>query len=221
MIRPWPTALLLLPAAAACSMRGDKAPFPALVRDAPAAPPPRHRDRAWQDVISPDDRERLRGWRSAWTTALTKVRKAGHGRPVAMQVALLVPDAALANPAPPPGDYRCRVIKLGARDEGLADYIPYPYFSCKISAEGSTLNFAKLDGSQRPAGTFYPAQGNRMIFLGAMALGDERRAPSYGYDAERDLPGLVERVSARQWRIVLPYPRWESTLDIIELIPKN
>jgi hypothetical protein len=35
------------------------------------------------------------------------------------------------------------------------------------------------------------------------------------------MAGLVERIGARRWRLVLPYPRFESTLDVIEIVPAD
>ena len=58
-----------------------------------------------------------------------------------------------------------------------------------------------------------------MVFLGSMALGDEPRANSYGNNDERDFAGRVERIGASRWRLVIPYPEFESTLDLIELVP--
>jgi hypothetical protein len=59
----------------------------------------------------------------------------------------------------------------------------------------------------------------RMLFLGAMALGDEAGRVRYGGDTARDMLGLFERVGPRRWRLALPYPAWESLLDVIELVP--
>jgi hypothetical protein len=66
-----------------------------------------------------------------------------------------------------------------------------------------------------------PGDANRMIFLGTMMLGDETSALEYGRDAERDMAGALERVGPRRWRLVIPWPRWESMLDVIELTPKG
>jgi len=31
--------------------------------------------------------------------------------------------------------------------------------------------------------------------------------------------GWVERVAGRRWRVVMPYPAFESVLDVLELVP--
>jgi hypothetical protein len=60
-----------------------------------------------------------------------------------------------------------------------------------------------------------------MVFLGTLQLGDEQRALQYGRDRERDMAGVVERIGERRWRLVLPYPHFESTIDIVELVPAD
>ena len=54
------------------------------------------------------------------------------------------------------------------------------------------------------------------MYLGAVAWGDEGPAV-YGRDPERDQVDVVERIGPQRWRLVLPFPQQESTLDIIEL----
>jgi hypothetical protein len=185
----------------------------------PKAPKPRPND--WRLIATSADRDRLARWRIAWIAGLDKATAAGAGPQIAAQGALLKPDLSLDDPLPPVGDYRCRVIKMGAQTKGLMDYIAYPFFTCRIATEEGRLHFVKLDGSQRPVGDIFPDEGRRMIFLGAMTLGDETRPLPYGRDTERDMVGIVERVSSQRWRIALPYPRWESTIDIMELVPKG
>ncbi|HWW65386.1 MAG TPA: DUF4893 domain-containing protein [Sphingomonadaceae bacterium] len=180
-----------------------------------AVPPPL----AWHDIATSADRARLHAWREAWTVALAKVAKSGETRQVVRQAELLQPDAALRDPVPPPGDYRCRTFKLGAKQAGGLDFVAYQPFTCRIEREGDVLSFAKIGGSQRPVGLLFPDDAKRMVFLGTMTLGDESRALDYGRDPERDVAGLLERVDAERWRLVLPYPHWESTLDVIELTP--
>ena len=185
--------------------------------------PRQHKPRSndWREIVSQADRDRLARWRSAWMAGLEKAKAAGNGPRIAAQGALLKPDLALDDPLPPPGDYSCRVFKMGAKARGLLDYVAYPAFTCRVTAEQGRLHFAKIDGSQRPVGDIYPDEGQRMIFLGTMTLGDEARPLPYGRDAERDMAGIVERVGPRRWRIAFPYPHWESTIDIFELVPKG
>ncbi len=174
----------------------------------------------WRTVVTDTDRKRLRNWRGDFATALKKAREAGHGAQIDGEGTLLAPDAAIPG-ALPNGDYRCRVIKLGARGPGLLDYIAYPAFKCRVSADGGLQYFAKLTGSQRPYGKIYPADAMRSIFLGVLMLGDETRPMRYSADPDRDLAGWVERIEPGRWRLILPAPRFESLTDVVELIPAS
>lgn len=173
----------------------------------------------WRAIATEDDRERLRDWRTAFTRALEQAR-ATNAADIEREGVLLQPDAALGGPIPN-GNYRCRVIKLGAQSEGMFNYVAYPAFRCRISQSGNVQHFDKLTGSQRHHGAIYPADQLRSAFLGTMVLGDETRAYQYGRDAERDLAGWVERVGDNRWRIIFPYPHYESTLDVVELVPEQ
>ena len=172
----------------------------------------------WRAVATESDRERLRDWRGGFARAVAKARAAGHGAAIDAERRLLMPDAAVGG-ALPNGDYRCRIIKLGAQGGGLLDFIAYPGFACRVTQEGGLQYFAKLSGSQRPMGRIYPADAMRSVFLGVLVLGDEARPMRYGSDPERGLAGWVERIEDRRWRMVLPAPKFESLTDVIELIP--
>jgi hypothetical protein len=175
----------------------------------------------WHEIATASDRERLRDWRTAFTKALDQARKAGHSTEIAREGPLLEPDAALGPVPIPNGRYKCRVIKVGAKSEGLLDYIAYPAFDCRIQQEKQLQSLYKLSGSQRHAGLIFPDSPLRQVFLGTLVLGDENRAMQYGRDPDRDLAGWVERIGEQRWRLVLPYPRYESTLDVVELVPAN
>jgi Domain of unknown function (DUF4893) len=176
---------------------------------------------SWRTIATDFDRERMRKWRTAWVRALASARAAGHAAEIAGEGVLLEPDAALKGAAPPAGDYRCRVVKVGGKGEGLLDYVAYPAFDCRISAGAGALDFVKLTGSQRPVGRLFSDGDRRLVFLGTLQLGDERGILRYGHDRQRDMIGLLERVGERRWRLAFPYPAFESTLDVIELLPKE
>lgn len=195
----------------ACGGRGGEAP----PRTAAAeAPPPTD----WRAVATVTDRDRLRRWRDAWMRALPAARRADAAA-IAAGGALFDPDRALTDPAPPPGRYRCRVFKLGAARPGGRDFVAYPYFACRVDQEGELLSVFKETGSQRPVGLVFPDTPTRRVFLGTLVLGDEQRALEYGQDADRDMAGIVERVGERRWRLTLPWPRFESQIDVVELVP--
>ena len=175
----------------------------------------------WRVAATGGDRIRLRDWRTAFTEALAKARAGGHGREIAAEGALLDPDAGIVGVPIPNGDYRCRVIKLGAKQSGLLDYVAYPAFTCRIQPDKGLQGFAKMSGSQRPVGMIFPGDSMRQVFLGTLVLGDEERAMQYGRDPDRDLSAFVEKIGPNRWRMVFPRPAFESTLDVIELIPAS
>ncbi|WP_037502963.1 DUF4893 domain-containing protein [Sphingomonas jaspsi] len=175
----------------------------------------------WRSTVTDADRSRLAGWRTAFTRALDQARKSGHGAEIDAEGALLKPDAALGPTPIPNGTYRCRTIKVGAKSEGMLDYIAYPAFNCRIQQERNLQGFAKLSGSQRQVGLIFPDSAIRQAFLGTLELGDEARPMQYGVDPDRDVAGWVERVGDNRWRLIMPYPRFESTLDVLELVPAN
>ena len=174
---------------------------------------------AYREVISEDDRIRLRDWRTSFVDGLTAARRAGHGAEIDREGALLDPDAALTNPAIPTGMYRCRVIKLGGQGPGNLDFVSYPGFTCRVREDRGLQRLAKLSGSQRYVGLIFPGDALRNVFLGTLALGDEVRVLQYGQDRQRDVAGYVERIGPNRWRLVMPYPHFESRLDVMELVP--
>jgi hypothetical protein len=173
----------------------------------------------WRRVATDADRERLRVWRRAWVEALAKARGSGNGKAIAAEGALFDPDHALDVAMPPEGRYKCRMFKLGARGTAMRDFTAYPYFECRVVGEGDVSSIYKSSGSQRPVGLAFPDGSARAIFLGTMMLGDEKTALDYGRDANRDMAGIIQRIGERRWRVTLPYPRFESMLDVIEMVP--
>jgi hypothetical protein len=173
----------------------------------------------WRRIATEDDRGRLHDWRPTLVTALNSARASGHGAEIARDGALLEPDAALGGASVPNGLYRCRVIKLGAQSQGMLNYVAYPAFSCRVGAEGQLQRLDKLNGSQRYAGLIFPNDQMRQVFLGTLVLGDETRALQYGQDDDRNVVGFVEHIGPRRWRLLMPRPKFESLIDIMELVP--
>jgi hypothetical protein len=172
----------------------------------------------WRAVATKEDRARLRDWRTAFTSALAAARASGHSADIAREGSLLDPDSAIGGPIPD-GAYRCRVIKVGAKSEGMLDYVAYPYFRCEVRQKGAVQSFAKLNGSQRQVGLVFSNDQLRQVFLGTLMLGDESRAMEYGVDPGRDVAGFVERIGPQRWRLIMPYPNFESQIDVMELVP--
>jgi hypothetical protein len=201
-------------ALAACATVKQAAPPPPaaveVVEEAPSG---------WRAVAKAEDVDRIARLDAAWSAALTEARSRRFKGAVADEGELLDPAAALPRAAPPPGPYKCRVIKLGTQRKGGVAYNAYAPFFCYVEAEGDLLTIVKQTGSQRPAGRLYPEKDERLVFLGTLALGDEEAPLPYGERPERDMAGVVERVAPFRWRLVIPWPRTESKLDVIELVP--
>jgi len=177
------------------------------------------RTTAYRQVVSANDRLRLRDWRTAFVDGLAAARKAGHGAEIDREGALLDPDAAQTNPAIPNGMYRCRVIKLGAQGPGNLDFVEYPGFTCRVRQDRNLQRLAKLTGSQRYVGLIFPGDPLRNVYLGTLAFADEERVLQYGQDDQRDVAGYVERIGPSRWRLIMPYPLFESHVDVMELTP--
>ena len=62
------------------------------------------------------------------------------------------------DPAPPPGDYDCRTIKLGAPQPDLLDYVAYPAFRCRIRVRGGRLELHQADRLAAPGRPALPRQ---------------------------------------------------------------
>ena len=192
------------------------------VRIAPsrAVPPGGETVADWRRVATAADRARLRGWRQAWVVALGKVTSADGLAVLRADPSLFDPDRVLPTAAPPAGVYRCRVFKLGANGTAMRNLTTYPAVDCMVRDEGDVSSLYNVSGAQRPVGLIFPDSGSRAVFLGTMVLGDETKPLNYGQDANRDLAGYVERIGPRRWRLVLPQPRFESLLDVVEIVPK-
>ena len=180
-----------------------------------------HVDDQWRILATDDDRERLRDWRDSFVAALEDARKSGRGADVVREGALLEPDAALPDAAPPAGNYRCRWVKLAGEDPRQPRYLSYAPEPCRIGAADKATTFEVLAGPQRAVGRILPETYNRQVFLGTLQIGDERGTIRYGDDKQRDMAGFVERIGERRWRIILPEPHFESQMDVVELVPER
>ncbi|WP_298672709.1 DUF4893 domain-containing protein [uncultured Sphingomonas sp.] len=172
---------------------------------------------AWRHVATQNDRARLRNWRTLWVEALAKAKAAGGADEIARDEALFNPDLALDRPIPPAGDYRCRIIKLGAKAKDNKNFVTLPPANCTVGKDGGESWFVVNDGIQRPIGRFFAGPPGRGIFLGTLELGDERRPLEYGLDAKRDMIAYLDRVGDKRWRLIVPSPHFDATIEVIEI----
>ena len=211
---------------------GDPAPAGDEARADPAAPPapagptqPAEGEQGgtsdWRQVVSPADAANLGRLDQAWRLGRAEAEEAGFAQQVEALGPLVDPNAGQAGRLQPaPGTYRCRTINLGSKGEGGLAYLAYPYFRCTIElTPGGDLILTKTTGSQRTRGLLYPDTDRRLIFVGAEAWGmDETGWPDYGDQSIRDQVGVFERIGSDRWRLVLPWPKVDSKLEILELV---
>jgi hypothetical protein len=201
---------------------GEPAPAP---EPTPTPAPPAGGEQGgaanWREVVSAADASNLGRLDQAWRLARAEAEDKGFASEVEALGPLVDPMAGQSGRLQPaPGTYRCRTIKLGSKSEGGLAYLAYPFFRCTVElSPGGDLILTKTTGSQRTRGLLYPDTDNRLVFVGAQAWGlDETGYPAYGQQPERDQVGVFERIGAERWRLVIPWPRVESKLEILELV---
>ena len=173
----------------------------------------------WTGIVEPDDLDRLARIDRAWAEALADLRSARLAARIAREGPLLEPGAALPRPSPPPGSYRCRLLRLGRQGSANRPLASQPAYFCHVGDAGELLAFTQQTGPERPGGYLYPdEQPTRLVFLGAAALGREP-VRGYGEERGRDKVGIVERIGPFRWRLVLPWPRSGAKLEVMELVP--
>ena len=177
------------------------------------------RSEAWKQVATTADEDRISRLGLAWQEALAEANRVAP-REVRSEGVLLRPRSALPRPAPTPGSYNCRLIKLGRATAKARAYESFKPFFCYVEVEDDLLTIVKQTGSQRPAGRLWEDDDpNRLVFLGSLALGEEDTPRAYGDDPKRDMAGLLERIEPFRWRLVIPWPQSTSKLDVFELTP--
>ena len=175
---------------------------------------------AWKRVATASDQDRIDRLGLAWQAALTDA-KPKFGRDVAAEGLLLKPGPALSRPEPTPGSYNCRMISIGKTEAKVPVFQKFkPFFCYVLSDDDGVLTIVKQTGSRRPAGRLWEDDfPNRMIFLGSLALADEKEPLAYGEDPARDTAGIFERIAPFKWRLVIPWPRSGAKLEVFELTP--
>ncbi|WP_332677749.1 DUF4893 domain-containing protein [Brevundimonas sp.] len=174
----------------------------------------------WRKVVSAADAASLGRLDQAWRLGRAEAEDNGFADKVEALGPLVDPNAGQAGRLqPPPGAYRCRTVKLGSNSPGGLGYLEYPWFRCTVElTPGGDLVLTKTTGSQRTRGLLYPDTDNRLVFVGAQAWGmDETGFPRYGQQPVRDQVGVFERIGSNRWRLVIPWPKVDSKLEILEL----
>ena len=206
--------LMLAIGVGGCTVEKEEKPRPMIT-----APPPTKTE-VWQQIANSEDANRIQRVGTAWSNGLAEARSAGAGNDIRAEGKLLDPNAALPKPAPTPGSYSCRMIRLGRDKPRGPTFQKFKPFFCYVGVEGDLFTIVKQTGSQRPAGRLWEDDNsNRLIFLGTLALGDEQEARAYGEDPKRDMAGVFERIAPFEWRLVIPFTQSGARLDVFELTP--
>ena len=173
----------------------------------------------WQEQASRFDAQRLSRLDESRAKGLDEASRGAPAADLAAIHSVLGAEAVDASSSPLGGIWRCRTIKLG----GITPDVVYGWFRCRISLKGGAPYFEKLTGSQRTSGFLYP-QGGGFVYLGASYVTGEKPHRYSGNGAQAgasatpdDQIGLLSRLSDSRARLELPYPRLESTFDVIEL----
>jgi len=192
----------------------------AIVLAATYFPFPAFAETSWQEAATEHDRNRILKWKDALREGREQAGTTAEGRAAILARAPLFSDsyreeyAALSA-----GLYNCSVTKLGDKGSIGLPYIAYPAFKCRVVDFGSRKHFTKLTGSQRSIGWIYKDTKTQSVFLGSLIYGYEDRLVPYGKTKERDQAAVVQRIGPKRWRMVFPFPYYESRVDVMELTP--
>jgi hypothetical protein len=174
-------------------------------------PLPAAADGVVDKIMTAADKTRLAGFEAARTKAVAEASAGGIARDVAVLDRLLAKPAISFSDFDMTGDWQCRTIKAG----GLGALVIYGWFKCKVTNDGSGWMLEKLTGSQRTKGRFYTESDTRLTYLGSFYVAGDPTKP-YGSGRESDQVGYAVRTGPAEWRIELPLPEYESTLDVLE-----
>lgn len=174
---------------------------------------------AWKKVATEADQKRLYQWPKALSSGQSAAVQSGEGEIVGDPVGLFGVNARRASSDIPEGLYNCAITKMGGPDGRGLPFITYPGFKCRVKEEDGRKHFTKLTGSQRTVGWIYPASEQHSVYLGTLFYGYENKATPYGQTEERDQAAALQRIGKDRWRMVFPYPYYESVVNVMELTP--
>lgn len=167
-------------------------------------------DGAVQKIITASDRQKLEKYGETRKKAIDESRK-GAVADIAALDGELAKSIISFKGFDMTGKWQCRTIKVG----GIGDLVVYDWFKCRVTDDGSGWRLEKTSGSQRTAGRFYDDDDKRLIYLGSLFIAGDPVKP-YGSGPETDQVGYAFRTGPKAWRIEMPAPYYESTLDILE-----
>ena len=173
----------------------------------------------WLEQATAADAARLDRWEEALEIGRAGVIGAGEGALLAARSPLFETSAALSNSNIPQGLYNCSITKLDGDPDGGLPYIAYSPFKCRVVDQNGRKHFTKLTGSQRTIGWIDKVDNKQSAYLGTLIYHYEDALVAYGKTAKRDQAAVVQRIGAKRWRMVFPFPEYESKVDVMELTP--
>jgi len=180
-----------------------------------------HPESQWRELATEADVKRLERWEEALKIGREGVLRSGDRAEIKKRNPLFETSAAMPDSKIPAGLYNCSITKLDGNADGGLPYIAYPSFKCRVTVDENGRHFAKLTGSQMAIGWIYEVGTRHSIFLGTMMYGYENSLTPYGQSKERDQAAMVQRIDSKRWRMVFPFPHYESQVDVMELTPAN
>ena len=205
----------------ACARRGlhDQAQAAARRQPSVEVGPPLKSD-AWKQVATAADKDRIARLGLAWQEALAEAQQDQRRATSARKASCSCRAPPCRGPAPTPGSYNCRLIKLGkatAQEQAVRELQ-----AVLLLRRGRGRPADHRQADRQPAAGRPVVGGrrpDRLMFLGSLALGDEQQPLAYGDDPKRDMAGVLERIAPFKWRLVIPWPQSTSKLDVFELTP--
>jgi hypothetical protein len=173
----------------------------------------------WPEQATVADANRLDRWKEALEVGRAGVIGAGEGAALAARSPLFETGAALSNSNIPQGLYNCSITKLDGDPDGGLPYIAYSPFKCRVVDQNGRKHFTKLTGPQRTIGWIDKVSKEQSAYLGTLIYHYEEALVSYGQTAKRDQAAVVQRIGSARWRMVFPFPAYESKVDVMELTP--
>ncbi len=173
----------------------------------------------WRDAATQTDAGRLDRWKIALEAGRAGAVNGGDADIIAHRSPLFETQVIPSKEGIPSGLYHCSITKLDGDAKGGLPYISYPRFKCRVTDMGGRKHFTKLTGSQMTIGWIYPVNEEQSVYLGTMMYGYENALTPYGKTKERDQASVVHRIGKDRWRMVFPYPHYESVVDVMELTP--
>ena len=168
----------------------------------------------WRATASAEDQRSIDQLPGLWLQARAAVPRRMQAK-LRAETRLVEPEAALELPAPPPGPYRCRLVRFG----GTAGFQTFAPDFCYVDGDDKGVSFTKQTGSNLPGGWLHADTPTRQVFLGSFPKSAAAGVPRYGDDPAQDVVGVVERVSPFRWRLVLTRAGKGALLDVYELVP--